>query len=504
MSGLLRPSSFPFHLLCSLVFFLLCGCRENVEEDLSSYNETSRECLGCHELDFDADHRFDCLACHLKSQKDAVSLEDHPPVLSRPAHPDYAMQVCADCHAEEIKMVSGNNHYTLSAHVTLTRYAFGVSADEPAPETPAGINSYDEPAAVSELVDDLLGRRCLRCHVYTSGDSFSSVTRGTGCAACHLSFEGGRMISHQFAANPADDRCLSCHYGNHVGYDYHGRFEHDFNEEYRTPYFAEKKNPRPHGVEARQLQRDIHQRAGMVCIDCHARSNVMGAAGNPQCIDCHRSAGGAEAPGAFENGDGVPVFTSAVSAEEFAVPLLKHQAHWAYGERFSCQACHARWTYNDAPTHLLRIDHEDFYDFYKLSLDGSSEVLNIISSHISDDGAFLEPVMSNKFSGIEKPGIWFKGYGERRWESVRLIEDDAGRITTGRPILDLRLSWIDEYEEVRFDNIEPLEGRARIRPYAAHTIGSAGLFYEDRIRPFLESKGNEPYSTKSENVSADR
>ncbi|MEJ2057887.1 MAG: hypothetical protein P8X39_08640, partial [Desulfofustis sp.] len=413
-------SSLLFLLVCCATFMLLIGCREIVEEELSGYNDISRNCLGCHQLDFDANHRFDCLDCHLESQKDAVSAEDHPAVLSRPAHPDYARQVCADCHAEEIEMVSDNGHYTLSRHINLTRRAFGVFTGEPVPLALANLSSYEEPASVSELVDDLLSRRCLRCHVYTPGDSFSSVFHGTGCAACHLSFNNGRMISHQFAADPADDRCLSCHYGNHVGYDYHGWFEHDFNEEYRTPYRAGTENLRRYGVEARQLEPDIHRRAGMVCIDCHAQSNVMGGANNPQCSDCHRSTDGAEPSGPAGTGDGGLTFTSTVSGKEFVAPFLKHRAHTAYGERFSCQACHARWTYNDAPTHLLRIDHEDFYDFYKLSLDGSSEVLHIISSHVSAEGAFLEPVMSNKFSGVDERGIWFKGYGERRWELVQL------------------------------------------------------------------------------------
>ncbi len=496
-------SSYIFCILCCFTFILLIGCRETAQEEHADYNEISRECLGCHRLDFDANHRLDCLVCHQESRKDAVSAEDHPAVLSRPAHPDYAMQVCVDCHAEEIEMVSDNGHYTLSDHIDLTRRAFGDAADEPVPAAPADLNSYEEPATVSELVDDLLSRRCLRCHVYTPGDNFSSVLHGTGCAACHLSFERGRMISHQFTAKPADDRCLSCHYGNHVGYDYHGLFEHDYNDEYRTPYFADTENLRPYGVEARQLEPDIHQQAGMACIDCHTQLNVMGSAASPECIDCHRTAGGAESSSPAESSSDEAIFTSSVSAQEFAAPLLKHQAHRQYGERFSCQACHARWTYNDGPTHLLRIDHEDFYDYDKLGLDGSSEVLTIISSHIGDNGAYLEPVMSNKFSGIEERGIWLKGYGERRWESVQLVEDDAGQVTTGRPILDLRLSWIDTYEEVRFDNIEPLDGTTRLRPYAAHTIGKAGLFYEERIRPFLESTEKETPAINTDPVSTE-
>jgi len=168
------------------------------------------------------------------------------------------------------------------------------------------------------------------------------------------------------------------------------------------------------------------------------------------------------------------------------VPQLQHPAHERYGDRFSCQACHAQWTFNDSPTHLLRIDHEELDSFYRLSLDGSSEVLRIIASQTLEDGELLEPLMSNKLTGKNEAGIWFRGFGERRWEQVLLGAGRDGRITTVRPILDLRLSWIDEYEESRFDNLEPVDGADRLLPYTSHSIGKAGLFYETRIRPFVE------------------
>jgi hypothetical protein len=55
--------------------------------------------------------------------------------------------------------------------------------------------------------------------------------------------------------------------------------------------------------------------------------------------------------------------------------------------------------------------------------------------------------------------------------------------------MDLHLSWIDEDEQVRFDNARPLSDFTQTRPYTPHTTGHAGLFYEERLRPFLQ--GNE-------------
>ncbi len=489
MTGLplsLKPHA--LNIIICLSVLLLPGCRDSKDDVGGSLSDASRQCLSCHQLELDEVHRFDCLDCHREGGEQSVLPEEHPAIVTRPAHPDNSAAVCGQCHEQEIKMVAENDHYRLTDHLNLVRQAF----DPAVPGDAAPLNSlrsWENPETVGQLVDDLLSRRCLRCHVYTAGDRFSAVRRGTGCAACHLSFEEGRMISHRFIPQPDNDRCLSCHYASHVGYDFVGRYEHDFNEEYRTPYRADSTLQPPFGVEARQLEPDVHHRAGMVCIDCHTKANVMGSSGNPGCVDCHRpEIDGKLSAAISEAGDNKLVFTSSVSAADYTIPLPEHPAHARYGDRFSCQACHARWTFNDAPVHLLRIDHDEFYDFYKLSLDGSSEVLEIIGSHVDEDGELLEPVMSNKFTGAKERGIWFKGFGERRWEHVLLMIDDAGLVTTGRPILDLRLSWIDEDEQARFDNIKPAAGVARNRPYAAHTIGSAGIFYEERIRPFLKSQ----------------
>ena len=50
---------------------------------------------------------------------------------------------------------------------------------------------------------------------------------------------------------------------------------------------------------------------------------------------------------------------------------------------------------------------------------------------------------------------------------------------------------IDGDEAIRFDNLEPVDGLLRSLPYAPHTIGKAGLFYESRIRPHLIESGND-------------
>jgi hypothetical protein len=76
----------------------------------------------------------------------------------------------------------------------------------------------------------------------------------------------------------------------------------------------------------------------------------------------------------------------------------------------------------------------------------------------------------------------------RRWENVLLGRDTDGTITTVRPMLDFSLSWIDEDEEIRFDSVFPRSNPQGLRPYTPHTTGPAGLFYNDRIRYFLDNE----------------
>ena len=92
--------------------------------------------------------------------------------------------------------------------------------------------------------------------------------------------------------------------------------------------------------------------------------------------------------------------------------------------------------------------------------------------------------MTDKFTGESVPGIWFKGFVERRWELLEFVEGNDGKIRTARPILDLHLSWINYDEEVEFDSVAP--AGAVLKSYAPHTIGKAGLLYETRIKPYLD------------------
>ena len=281
-------------LLC-LLALAFSGCKEGKAPEKAAVQETPTRppgCQGCHPaVLLDPSHELACTDCHGGNPEGTTQEQAHAGLIAQPAHPDQMQKFCGGCHARQVAQTASSLHFTVKNEVNVVRTAFGAQAPL------ASIVEIPIPEPIAsplDLADDLLRRRCLRCHVYSSGDGYPETMHGTGCAACHLAYGNGKMTSHAFSKSPADSQCLHCHYGNFVGADYHGRFEHDFNLEYRTPYRTDGTETRPYGVEFHQLTPDIHQQKGMACIDCHSGAELMGNhAGATRkgravtCLSCH-------------------------------------------------------------------------------------------------------------------------------------------------------------------------------------------------------------------------
>ena len=394
-------------------------------------------------------------------------------------------QTCGKCHIDQVNSASHSLHFTLKNEVNLVRKAFG-AADEL--QSLTEIPKVESPETILELADDMLRRSCLRCHVYYTGDRYPGIVRGAGCASCHLSVYEGKLTSHLFLKTPGDRQCLQCHYGNHVGADYYGRFEHDMNEEYRTPYTTTDDYFRPFGMEYHQLQEDVHKTKGLICVDCHFGSQLMGNLPSTiQCASCHDKTLLAETlpPNVIVGEDGTYSFKSINGATTQPLPVMQHPAHNQYNEVAGCQVCHAQWTFIDQQTSLLRRDTDEYDDFSRLTVQGSFEVEKILLNNLDYDAEEMEPMMLDKISGELELGLWHKGFLTRRWEEVVVGRDENGKLQVMRPILDIHLSWIDEDEEVQFDSVSSSAKNNGWLPYIPHTTGKAGLFYRDRIEQFL-------------------
>lgn len=471
-------------ILFPLLFLFLCAACRGEHHPSPSAPRLFR-CTDCHSLELDPSHRLPCTSCHRGNDRAPDKESAHLQLVSRPAHPDVMEAACGPCHGQEVAQAARSAHFTLLALTNSFRQAFGAT------ETLTDfreVPQHDTPQDILELADDLLRRRCFRCHPYTAGDDYPAVRRGVGCSACHLSFTGGRLQSHSFQ-KPQDGRCLSCHYGNYVGFDYYGRFEHDYNAEYRTPYTTKEEHFRPYGVEYHQLAPDIHQQRGLVCRDCHSGSELMGQSKDrPSCAACHTQTALEKAlpPRTTKDGNGY-IFTAS-DGRSHPLPLLRHPAHFDNPEKIACQACHAQWTFNDLGKHFLRSDDEDVDSWSLLATQGSSEVENFIEHNSDMEKAELSAAMTDKLSGMPRPGVWYKGYTMRRWEEPVLGRDADGAINTLRPLLDYWLSWVDYDGKIRFNSISSFDGRRGWRSYVPHTTGPAGVFYRKRIDFFLEAE----------------
>ncbi|MEW6288610.1 MAG: hypothetical protein AB1545_02025 [Thermodesulfobacteriota bacterium] len=444
-------------------------------------------CRDCHPIELDVRHTgIICTVCHGGSGTAASAEAAHANMQKQPAHPLLLERTCGPCHGEQLGKARNSLHFTLKKEVNAVRRAFGADEDL---ASLVEIPQHEEIGSPLDLVDDLLRRRCLGCHLYSGGDNYPETRHATGCAACHLEFAGGKAVSHAFIKSPPDSQCLHCHYGNFVGADYVGRFEHDYHWDYRTPYPREGDSPRPYGVEYHQLSADAHNQAGLACIDCHSGAELMGDGGTAiTCASCHRWQPGDKIPlDNLTTENGTLVLTCRLTGKRLKVPPLRHPAHAAYQNKADCAVCHAQWSFTDEGTHLFRLDTDEFDPWAALYVQGSYEVEDQVTTSLYGDASYDYVFMSDKISGELYLGLWLKGYELRRWEFPIVCRDEQGMLHICRPLLDLHLTYVNEAGEPVFDALAPDSGPAMgLVPYTPHTIGKAGVFFKQRLRENLD------------------
>jgi len=488
-------------LLCVAVILSGCGPGNTPEQKEATTPQAPKPpaatgCRGCHQLAADSTHP-NCVLCHNGDNNALDKSAAHAGLNPAPGHPESMAATCGPCHRQITANAPFSTHFTLKNKVNAVRKAFG--AEE-------SIESFTDiplpaatPATSLELADDMLRRRCLRCHLYYEGDAYPATRHATGCGACHLDYRDGKMVSHRFVARPGDDRCLACHYGNRVGSDYYGMFEHDYKWEFRTPYQPNGDYaPRPYGVEQHRLAPDVHRLAGLACVDCHSGRELMGSghgrgdsrAGHITCRACHRWRPGSAPPLPNMKADDGRLFISPANGRgPIAVPQMRDPAHRDYpASRVDCAVCHARWAFVDWGTHLIRIDGEELDDWTEFVVQSSFEAewqLNRTLNNGDDSPTF----MADKITGVLRPGIWLKGFERRRWLPVPVGRGHDGRLMVMRPLLDLHLSYVDANGNVILDSATA--GAARVwLPYTPHTIGPAAVFFRRRLSENLASFGN--------------
>lgn len=471
-----RRYLFPFLFLVMLGFLQAC------RPPFGDSGLGKRGCRKCHEVRLDAKHMFKCTRCHGGRPEGWFKEEAHEGLAAHPASPGNSKKYCAGCHRNQEDSSRASIHYTLEKEIGTLWQAF---FPEDAPPSVADVSGAVRPRDKKALIRDVLARRCLRCHVYYRGDSYPGTGHGKGCAACHM--DTGRK-RHRFFKRPKEENCLSCHHSNFVGWDYVGRFEKDYPEDFRAPLSKGRHISRPYAVEWISMQPDIHKKAGLTCLDCHkGRPFHPGSAkkaerGMEGCIRCH-------------------------SPDEKIIGHGRKDR-----QRVRCGTCHAVWGVLDLGRNLMRQDAPDLEEWIFLRVQGSSEIEQILDGWA--DSAETPPAgvltMADKISGTMLPGLWFAAFDQRRWEVV-LGADKNGRLSVIRPLLDISVSYVDEEGDTVFDSLVPApEGSGRSSaitrivyppslqvvpvpkpslwfPYHPHTIGKADYFRTRFVQGFLKA-----------------
>ena len=495
-------------------------------------------CLSCHRgiERLDARHDFECAACHLlPGDRSGEALSRHDVIIRNPSDPVHMTAFCLACHEKEIRAFRNSLHATLAGVINQTRFLWGAQATaaparfglsgpfRPLPDIDPGVY----PDHTAALVDDFLRRKCLRCHVHTSGCGGRGLYRAAGCAACHVRYaddgryrgkdaaidpaRAGYPVSHVFTRAVPDTQCRHCHNHNHVGADYAGLFEHDFSDTYRSPLAEGRTGPLIYGLDQHHLSADLHAERGLWCIDCHEKRDVMGngraysyemEVPKRTCSACHGGFGGAlpdpsvaairrevppsrpkGSPSGLSRGKGenrVFVFVSKNGGRHHLLPVFSRRgaAHRvAEHAKVRCSACHAQWSYQDYGLSVIRRDRLDAAVWRRLTIQGDPCLTAALESAL--ERRFPQyPVSMDWISGGKRPGVWLTGWRFRRWEFMPLGKDDGNRYAVLRPLYQYAVTYVDRLGNIPLDGVVPVRrtgGRGwAYMPYVPHTTAPAG------------------------------
>ncbi len=254
-------------------------------------------------------------------------------------------QTCGRCHADLVDHLALSLHGTTAGHLNDGLYENGILERRasrygifPVVNPSPGPHELDELISIDRLrgarrdrdlgdhFSDLPRKACMQCHLYSDGFAvrgrlgMDGLYRGSGCAACHVTyaengksqssdpvsdrFEPGHPVRHEMTSVPPVETCATCHVGDaSIGNGFRGLAQ---------LYPSQPAGPDIPGTTNRLLAQqffvsdplltppDIHHAAGMHCIDCHTRADIMGD-GNLygamehgveiECVDCHGTLG---------------------------------------------------------------------------------------------------------------------------------------------------------------------------------------------------------------------
>ncbi len=346
-----------------------------------------------------------------------------------------AEQTCASCHAEAAKACQKSPHYTLTNAINITRKVWGITGSN------VTLQSLLLPKEVitqpSDLVDDFLRRKCLKCHVFNRASGERGMKRGVACLACHTRHQStGKCQRHPVTT----ERCQRCHNKGYTGGEYGGLFPKDHHRSYRAPLTPDGRfPPRRYGIDFHHLNEDIHHAKGIRCARCHTAETLRGER-TARCTDCHKD--------------------------------LSPDNHPDHHACIACIACHSSWGYHAYELSVFRDDTADYAQWKDLTLQEDGYLTRFLTKALASQKP-IPPRMPDWLTRRMKPGIWYSGYRYKRWEDALLANYDDGRIGLIRPLYQYRISYRDANGTMILDDVHTLQNGSPIEawlPYAPHTI----------------------------------
>lgn len=403
----------------------------------------------------------DCTACHLGDGAADKAPAGHAGLAANPSALDQAARACGPCHPGRAEQVKKSPMATGVGVINQTRFLWGSQPDAKpryAVKALDGLAAIPEPTPATP-VDDLLRRRCLRCHLWVPGTDLDGARRSAGCAACHRPAPTGPEArhGHRLTRRVPVSQCLTCHAGCGAGAEYVGRVPRD---EHESARFLEPNPNRPRlwqGRVWRPMRPDLHQAAGLACIDCHPASEVMGdgqvrAAGllhvGLRCTTCHgrpgrppagpvaRTAHGAALENVSVDARGVRL-KAKLSGKALKVPLLAAgsaaPAAHRIGEhdRLACHACHSALNPAQWGRMALLENTEHYAQWEPMAAQGDPQLLRLMVERLP------APISADWLTGLTSPGIWITAPFFRRFEWRIYGRGPDGRVMLLAP----RFAW---------------------------------------------------------------
>ncbi len=236
-------------------------CHVRPEEDPGGAH--ARAALGCSPCHLGNPYAFDEESAHRGMEPEPGALATVSLTCGR-----------AGCHEREAARVSTSLMATARGIVSVDRFVFGERPTPDGLQTMADVLSSRPPTPA----ESHLGKLCAGCHLGARRGNRDDAIHGngSGCSACHVErrTEGKLPRPHPAVdARIGDDRCLGCHSrSGRISLSYQGLAEVEASQAGSCAEPAVLHDGRP----ACRVEPDVHQAAGMACVDCHLHTDLMG------------------------------------------------------------------------------------------------------------------------------------------------------------------------------------------------------------------------------------